>query len=156
MSAKTDYFENKLTDFIFRGQSLVIGDATASWSTPPTFFIGLQTTSPTDGTPGVEVSGGGYARQPVVASLINMAGTQAPGSTTVSTGTNATTSNNLPMTFLNMPDISVDGLVSFGIYDSLTGGSLLEYAPLTGQPIKASAGATLSFATGSLTAQEDN
>jgi len=156
MTAKTDYFENKLTDFLFRGQTLVIGGSTATWSAAPTFYIGLHTTSPTDSSAGTETSGGSYARQPIAASLANMAGTQSAGSTTASTGTNATTSNNNVITFTNMPDTSTVGLVSFGIYDAVSGGNLLEYAALTGQPIKASAGATLTFAAGALTIQEDN
>lgn len=159
MSAKTDYFENKLTDFLFRAQTLVIGGSTATWSAAPTFYIGLLKVAPTDSTGGTEQTGGSYARQPIVASLANMAGTQAAASTIASSGTGATTSNNAAITFTNMPDTSIsgtNGTVAFGIYDAVSGGNLLEWALLTGQPILASAGATLTFAAGALTIQEDN
>lgn len=165
MTAKTDFFENKLTDAIWRAQPLVMGSVQLQWVatagapavSPPTFYIGLLTVSPTDSTPGTEITGGSYARQPIAASLANMSGTQSAGSTTASTGANATTSNNIAVTFTGMPDTTgANGLVAFGIYDALVGGNLLEFAALTGQPINASAGATLAFAAGALTLQEDN
>lgn len=157
MGAKTNYLENKLTDFIWRGQSLTIGAAVATWSVAPTFYVGLFKTAPTDSTGGTEQSGGAYARQPITASLSGMAGTQAAGSTTASSGTEATTTNNAALTFAGMPDtLGANGSVAFGIFDALTGGNLLEYAALTGGPIQASAGATLTFAAGTLTIKEDD
>lgn len=165
MSAKTDYFENNLTDVIWRAQGLTVGSsklcwcATATAIVAPTFYIGLFKVAPTDSTAGTEHSGGSYARQPIVASLANMAGTQAAASTTASTGTNATTSNNAAVIFTNMPDTSISGTngsVAFGIFDAVTAGNLLEYAALTSAPILASAGATLTFVAGALTIQEDN
>lgn len=157
MSSKTDYFENKLTDFLWRGQTLTVGGAIATWSTAPTFYVGLFTAIPTDSTAGVEVIGGSYARQPIVVSLTTMAGTQAAASTTASTGVNGTTSNNNTLTFVDMPEaMGTTALQAFGIFDALTGGNLLEYAPLNGAPISASAGAVLTFSPGSLTIQEDN
>jgi hypothetical protein len=157
MGSKTDLFENKLTDFLWRGQQLTMGGVTATWSEAPTFYIGLFKVAPTDSTPGTEVSGGSYARRPIVASLASMSGTQGAGTTEASTGVNATTSNNAVIAFTNMPDTtSANALVGFGIFGSLTGNDLLEYAPLIGAPISASAGATLSFAAGALQIQEDN
>lgn len=47
----------------------------------------------------VEVIGAGYARVAVAASLANFSGTQAPGTTVASTGTNGTTSNNAAITY---------------------------------------------------------
>jgi hypothetical protein len=58
-----------------------------------------------------------------------------------------------------MPDTSIsgtNGTVAFGIFDAITGGNLLEYAAITGAPVLASAGATLTFAAGALTIQEDD
>jgi hypothetical protein len=159
MSAKTNYFENKLTDFLWRAQTLTIGGSTATWSAAPTFYIALFKVAPTDATAGTEHTGGSYARQPIIASLENMAGTQAAASTTASSGTNGTTSNNAAITFADMPDTSIsgtNGTVAFGIFDAITGGNLLEYAAITGAPVLASAGATLTFAAGALTIQEDN
>lgn len=165
MTAKTDYFENKLTDVIWRNQILVVGDKQLQWvatagapaSAAPTYYVGLLKVAPTDSTAGTEISGGSYARQPLAASLTNMAGTQSAGSTTASTGTNATTSNNAAIQFTGMPDTTgANALVAFGIYDAVSGDHLLEFAALTGGPIQASAGATLNFAAGTLTIQEDN
>lgn len=165
MTAKTDFFENKLTDVVWRGQILVVGDKQLQWVTTagapaavsPTYYIGLLKVAPTDSTAGTEISGGSYARQPLVASLSNMAGTQSAGSTTASSGINATTSNNAAITFTGMPDTTgANAVVAYGIYDAVSGGNLLEYADLTGGPIQASAGATMSFAAGALTLQEDN
>ena len=165
MSAKTDYFENQLTDAIWRGQSMTIGANKLCWCAaattvvPPTFYVGLFNVAPTDSTAGTEQTGGSYARQPIVASLANMAGTQAAASTVASSGTGGTTSNNAAITFTNMPDTSIggtNGSVAFGIFDAITAGNLLEYAALTAAPVLASAGATLTFAAGALTMQEDN
>lgn len=158
MSSKTDYFENNLTDVLWRGQSLTVGTAKLCWCatgttvTPPTFYVGLLTATPTDSTAGTEVTGGSYARQSMAASLANMAGTQSAGSTTASSGTGATTSNNATITFTGMPAAS---LTAFGIYDAVSGGNLLEYAALTGQPIAVASGATVTFNAGGLTIQED-
>ena len=155
MSSKTDYFENKLTDVLWRGQSLTIGASTLSWSTAPTFYIGLLTTAPTDSSAGVEATGGSYARQPITAALANFAGTQAAASTLASSGTGGTTSNNAVITFSSMPDTTTTTVKAFGIYDASTAGNLLEYASFL-TPVAASAGATMTFAAGALTIQEDN
>lgn len=158
MAAKTDYFENKLSDVLWRGQSLTIGSSTLSWDAAPTYYVGLLTAAGSDSTAGTEISGGSYARQPLLASLTNVSGTQAAGSTTASTGTDGTVENNAVLTYTGMPDTTgVNALVEFGIYDAVTGGNLLERAVLNGgTPVQASAGATLTFAAGALTIQEDN
>ncbi|MGZ8172565.1 MAG: phage tail fiber protein [Methylobacter sp.] len=158
MSAKSDYFENKLSDVLWRGQSLTIGSATLSWSEAPTYFLGLLKVAGSDSSAGTEISGGSYARQPLAASLANISGTQSAGSTTASSGTDGTVENNNVLTFADMPDTTgANALVEFGIYDAVTGGNLLERAVLNGgTPVQASAGATLTFAAGTLTLQEDN
>lgn len=159
MASKSDYFENALTDVIWRGQSLTVGTAKLCWCatgttvTPATFYVALFTATPTDSTAGTECTGGSYARQSFVGNMTNMAGTQSAGSTTASSGTNATTSNNSAITFTNMPACSLTG---FAIMDASTAGNVLEYAALTGQPISVASGATVTFNAGSLTVQEDN
>ena len=154
MSSKTDYFENKLTDVLWRGGTFAVGAATLAWSpSAPTYYVGLTTAASSDNAAGTEVTGGSYARQPLAASLANMAGTQAAGSTTASSGTGATTSNNAVLTFSGMPACT---LVGFAVYDAASAGNPLEYAALTGQPIAVAAGATVTFAAGQLTIQEDN
>ena len=86
MVAMSDYLENKLIDFVFRGQA---------YSAPTTIYVGLLTTGTSDANTGqVEVTGGSYARVAVASSLTNWAGTQSAASTTASSGTSGTTSNN--------------------------------------------------------------
>jgi hypothetical protein len=74
----TDYAENKLIDYLFRGQAS---------GTPSTWYVALYTTCPTDSTAGTEVTNANsYARVSVGANaLTNWASTQ--GNTSASTGT---------------------------------------------------------------------
>ena len=171
MSSKTDYFEARLTDAIWRAEStLVVGSSKLAWvatataSLPPTFYVGLFSTMPTaDGsTAGTESTGGSYARQPIVASLANMAAVSvsggkgsATGIASIITSNEAITSNNNVITYTAMPDITTLTVKGFGIFDAITGGNCLEFATF-GTPVSASAGATLTFAAGALTIQEDN
>ena len=144
-SALTDTYENLMVDWLMRGQTL----------TPPaTGYVALFTTCPTDGTAGTEVTGGSYARVAVAASLANWAGTQAAASTTVSSGSNGTTSNNAVITF---PTATADwGTVNcFGYMTAASGGTLVFYAALTASRAITS-GSTASFAISALTFQMDN
>lgn len=146
MSAKTDYLENKLIDFIFRGQSFV---------PPATLYVALFTAAPTDAGGGTEVSGGSYARVGVGASLANWAGTQSAGSTTASTGTGGTTSNNGAITF-PAPTANWGTVVAFGLFDAASAGNLLAYSSLTTSKTINNGDAAPAFAAGALTFQEDN
>jgi hypothetical protein len=123
MAALTDYMENKLIDWLFRGQS---------FTPPATLYIGLLTVVPTDSTAGTEVTGGSYARVGVAGSLANWAGTQSAGSTTASSGTGGTTSNNGAVTFPS-PTGSWGSVVAFGFYDASSGGNLLALRSDDGQ-----------------------
>lgn len=116
----TDYLANKLIDFIFRGQGF-------SW--PATVYAALFTVAPTNAGGGTEVSGGGYAREPIASSLANWSGTQGPGTTTVSTGTSGAISNNGPIVFA-APSADWGTVVADGLFDSATVGNLLLWAPL--------------------------
>lgn len=146
MGAKSDYLENKLIDFIFRG---------VAFTAPATVYIGLLTSAPSDAGGGVEVSGGAYARVAVASSLANWAGTQAAGSTVASSGTSGTTSNNAAITF-PAPTANWGVVTHFGVYDAATAGNLLYWAALTTAKTINSGDAAPSFAAGSLTIQEDN
>jgi hypothetical protein len=76
---------------------------------------------------------GGYARQQIVSSLANWAGTQGAGSTTASSGTSGTTSNNNTVTFPSpTSNWAASPSVAWGIalYDAATGGNLLFWGPL--------------------------
>lgn len=148
MGAKTDYLENKLIDFLFRGQG---------YTPPATLYVGLfiSTGSPSDAGGGTEVSGGSYARVGVAASLANFAGTQSAGSTTASSGTGGTTSNNGAITF-PAPTAAWGTVGAFGLFDAASGGNLLAYSALTTNKTINSGDAAPSFAAGALTFQEDN
>ena len=146
MANMTDYLENKIDDWLFRGQP---------FTPPATKYIGLFTAAPTDAGGGTEVSGGGYARVAIADSLADWAGTQAAGSTTASTGTGGTVSNNVPITF-PAPTAAWGSIVAFGIFDALTGGNLLFYADLTTPKTVNSGDAAPSFGNGALTVQIDD
>lgn len=143
----TDYAENKLIDYLFRGQSS---------GTPSTWYVALYTACPTDSTAGTEVTNANsYARVSVGANaLTNWASTQ--GNTSASSGTTGTTSNLAAIPFATATgswgQINCWGLVDSGTWG---GGNLWIYAGATGTPT-ISSGATASFAIGALTVQLDN
>ena len=132
MSAASDFFENKLIDWLFRGQQIGITGAGTGLG-PSTLYIGLVTTTPTDASPGTEVPfTNNYARVAIASSLANWAGTQQPGSTTASSGTSGTTSNNITVQFL-VPSGSWGTVTHFTIRDAATAGNLLFYGALQAQ-----------------------
>lgn len=141
MSAMSDHLENRIIDWLLRGQTY----------TPPTsVHIGLFTAAPSDAGGGTEVSGNGYARAAVSSSLTNWAGTQSAGSTTASTGTGGQTSNNNSISFPT-PSGAGWGLVThFGIFDAASGGNLLFWGALT-QSKTINPGDSVSYAPGQLT-----
>lgn len=121
MASLTDYLENKLVDWLFRGQS---------FTPPATLHFALYTVAPNEGgSGGTEVSGGSYARVGVTASLANFAGTQSAGSTTASSGTGGQTSNNNAITFPT-PTGNWGTVVAVGILDAASSGNLLAVANL--------------------------
>lgn len=145
MAAMSDYLENKIIDWLFRGQTF----------TPPAgLHVGLLTAAPSDTGGGTEVSGNGYTRVNLAPSLTNWAGTQAAASTTASTGTTGTTSNNSAITFPS-PTATWGTVTHFGIWDASTAGNLLFYASLTVSKV-INSGDTVSFAAAALTVQIDN
>jgi hypothetical protein len=103
--SKSNYLEEALLNHVLRGVPFA----------PPTgIFVALFTTAPTETTPGVEVTGGAYARQPV----------------TFGVPSGGTCSNMADVTF----PIATTGwgtITSFGLYDQVSGGNLLYYANLT-------------------------
>ncbi len=146
MASMTDYLENKLIDFLFRGQSYV---------PPGSWYIGLLTAAPSDSAAGTEVSGGSYARVAVACSLANFAGTQGAGTTTVSSGSSGTTSNNGAITF-PAPTANWGTVTHLGVYDAASGGNLCFQVALSASKVINSGDAAPSFAIAALTAQIDN
>ena len=155
MAALSNIFENKLVDFIFRGQALGLTGASAAAGTgPTTLYVGLLTAVSGEAGGGTEVSGGSYARVAVASSLANWAGTQGAGTTAVSSGTTGTTSNNNAVPFIT-PTADWGLVVQAAVYDAATGGNLLFYAGLAfNKTINAQD--LVSFPAGSLTFQMDN
>lgn len=139
--AMTDYLENKVVDWLFRGQT---------FTPPATIYVGLQTSACSDSSAGTEVTGGSYARVAVTSSLANWAGTQSAGSTTASSGTGGQTSNNAAIT-LPAPTANWGTVVSFGLYDAPTGGNMLICQTLTAPKTVNNGDAAPAFAIGALT-----
>lgn len=156
MAAFTDGFENKLVDFLFRGQALGLANSTAGAGTgPANWYFGLLTATPTDSTAGTEVSGGSYARVSVASALANWAGTQGAGTTVASSGTGGTTSNNGVVTF-PAPSANWGTITGMGLYDSLTGGLLCVYCALTASKTVNNGDAAPTFPISAFTCQVDN
>lgn len=132
MAGMSDYLENHLIDYIFRG---------ISYSTT-NFYIALLTVGAVDsdtgtnlttgsGGTGVEVSASGtaYTRYNLNPSNINWVNTQNSG-TGVSSGTSGTTSNSTVITFPTAT-ASWGTIVGVAICDASTNGNMLFYGTLT-------------------------
>lgn len=146
--AFTDAAENKLVDYLFRGQAS---------GAPSTWYVALYTVCPTDSTAGTEVTNAnGYGRVSVgTNALTNWASTQ--GNTSVSSGNTGTTSNLALITFPTVTTSSWGTIQCYGLVDSGTygAGMLWVYSTITSPPTL-TVGATASFAIGALTVQVDN
>lgn len=156
MAALSDFAENKLLDWLLRGQAIGITGASAAAGTGlTTAYVALFTATPSDTGGGTEVTGGSYARVAVTSSLANWAGTQAAASTTASTGTSGTTSNNATITF-PAPTANWGVVTSFGVFDASTAGNLLFYGAVTPNKTINNGDPAPSYAAGALTFQIDN
>ncbi len=141
MAAYSNYLENKFIDFLLRAQT---------FTAPTTTYVGLMTAVETASASGTEVTGGSYARVAITSSLANWAGTQSAGSTAASTGTTGTTSNNNTITFA-APTAAWGVIVGMGLFDSLTAGNLLIFAPLSVNKTVNSGDGAPSFAAAAFT-----
>lgn len=146
MAAMSNYLENKVLDWLLRGQA---------FAPPATIYLALMTSAPDDAGGGVEVAGGGYARVGVTSNLANWAGTQGAGTTTPSSGGSGTTSNNNVLTFPS--PTGYWGLVSsIAVFDQPTGGNLLWSAQLTAARTIQAGDPAPSFPATTLTLQIDD
>ena len=105
MSKMSNYLENAILNATLRG---------TQYTSPSTVYIALYTSDPTDADVGTEVSGGGYARQPV----------------TFGAPSNGIVSNSAKVEF-PVATALWGTITHIGIRDALTGGNLLYYGPLT-------------------------
>ena len=128
MSAKSDYLEKKILDYVLRN--------TADWA-PTAVFLSLHTSSPGE-TDGNEISGNGYSRVQIEFDEAH--------------STNGTAANTNVETFTASGG-NFGAITHFGIHDASSGGNLLYYGALTdGKTIED--GDTLSFAAGSIVITE--
>lgn len=156
MAAMTDFLENKLIDFLFRGQALGITGATAAAGTgPATLHVGILTANPSDTGGGTEVTGGSYARVAVSSSLVNWAGTQAAASTVASSGNTGTTSNNGAITF-PAPTANWGVVTGLAVFDAASGGNMLIWGALAANKTVNNGDAAPAFSAAALSFQIDN
>lgn len=155
MADYTDAFENKLHDFLWRGQTLVIGANTATWAPAvPTFHFALLTTLGDDTGLEVECTGGAYARVALAASLTNYTGTH--GTTTgASSGTDGTGENAVVIQFPT-PTASWGTAVGFAIFDAATGGVCLMKSTFSNGNQTINIGNDVKFAVNAMALQVDN
>jgi len=105
MTAMSDYLENALVNAVLRGIPF----------TPPTnLYLALYTSDPTDANTGVEVSGGGYARQKITFSAPN-------------NGASSSTEDIL----FPVSTAAWGTITHVGIMSAVTSGNLLFYGTLT-------------------------
>ena len=155
MADYTDVFENKLFDFLFRGQTLVIGSRTATWDTAPTYYFGLLSTVGNDAGGETECTGTSYARASLASSLTNFKGTH--GTTTgASSGTDGTGENAVAITFATPGAGGWGTAAGFGIYDAASSGNLLMKKAFTNGSQTINEGNTVQFDADALTLQVDN
>lgn len=136
----TDYAENKAVDALMRGQSL---------AAPASFWLGFNTDTCADAGNGTEPSGNGYSRIQITSSLANWAGTQGAGTTAVSSGTGAVTSNNATISLPTSTGAWGTGQ-SLRLYDASTSGNAWICINLNSTISVTGANYTVSFPAGSI------
>lgn len=127
---KSDYLERKLLDHAL---------GTTTFTKPTNVYISLHTANPTEAGTGTEVTGGSYARKVMTFS----------GAATVSSVTSASNASDIVWTAL--PSTTVTHVA---IWDALTTGNMLYYAPLSASKVIA-AGDGYTVSTGQLVVQEN-
>ncbi len=146
MANISNYLENKLIDFLFRG---------GAYSAPATLYIALCTAAPDDTSTGstiTEVSGGNYSRQSITSNVTNWASTQGNSSST-SSGTGGSTSN---AGTINWNSVTWTATITHvAICDASTVGNVLYWGTLAASK-SVSSGDSVSFAIGDLIFQIDN
>jgi len=136
MAGKSTYREDKQLNWM---------KGTAFGAAPATVYVALFTTAPADdGTGGVEVSGGSYARAAI---------TTSTGFSAISGGTAPHQISNAATVTFATPTANLGTIVAFGVYDALTTDNLLYSNTISSQVINN--GVVASFAAGALIVSED-
>ena len=138
MAGKTNYTENNLLNFLFRGVSFPV---------PGGIFVGLFTTAPTgdDGSGGVEVTGGSYARVSVARGTSEW---KDP-----STAVQGMTENVNAIQFI-AATAGWGTVVAVGIWDASSSGNLLYFGNLAASKV-VNSGEVFKFNAGDLEISED-
>lgn len=138
-------FTNKLMDYIFRGQSLSLGNY---------FYVGLFTEAPTTSKSGKEVVGTEYKRMPIERSLFGFCGTQGNESTDISTGVSGTISNNEVIEWAAPVEEDWGTVVGCGLFLEETGTEpYIFYSDLTSPVSVTKEGPSISFPVASFSIQ---
>lgn len=155
MAAMSNYLENKLIDYIFRGQAFTPTTNTWIGLLTANTVLGITNDANTGSTV-AEVSGGNYARVQVASTLLNWSGTQSASATTTSTGSNGTTYNINAITFPVPTGADWGVIKAFGMFDAATSGNLLFYGDLTTPKTVNNGDAAPTFSASALSIQLDN
>lgn len=136
-------------------------DGTVTWTSwkvglpKKALYVALMTNTPVTATIPVEVVGASYARI-LKDPMVNTSWRTTQGDITpISNGTSGTTTNNSSVTYAS-PTENWGTIQSFGLYDALTGGNLLFWAPLVVSKAMNSGDPALSFAATALAVQIDD
>jgi hypothetical protein len=108
MSSFSDYTENLVLNYLLTANSV---------TRPTAWYVGLFTAAPSDPGGGTEVSGSGYARK-------------VTGTMSVS-GTDTTAMNSAAIEFAAASGGNWGTITHAAIFDALTTGNMLAWAPLT-------------------------
>lgn len=128
MTAMTDFLEEALLDHVLK---------ISAYTVPTNLYVALWTTTPADdGTGGVEVTGGSYARQ-----LCNGWGAGAADNER---------SNTAALTFPNMPAVTVVGA---SIQDHITNLANMLFVGALTAPVAMTLGNDFVFAIGAIDVQ---
>lgn len=145
MPGMTNTMRNQIIDWFMRGEAM----------TPPTsFWVALCSSAPTAASAGTAISGTGYARVEVPATLTDWCGTQGSGTTSASNGTSGITSNNAVVDF-GTAGSSWGTVTHWELYDASSGGNRWIFGTIvdgSGVPIarSISSGDPVSFPIGAL------
>ena len=121
MSALSDYLENEIIDWLFRGRT---------FTPPDPKYMALYTAAPGETGGGTEVSGGSYARVSIADGFANWLGTGGETTNVDSTGTGGQTENRNAITFPT-PSANWGSVTHMALLDASSGGNFLLYGALT-------------------------
>jgi hypothetical protein len=142
----SNFLENKVIDFVFRGQAFTPAES---------LYLALCTSTPTDASTGntiAEVTGGDYTRKQITSDTTSWLSTQGNTAST-STGTSGTTSNANSVSWTNVTWSAT--ITAVALVDAASGGNVYFWGPLLSSKT-VSSGDSVTFNAGNLSIQIDN